>query len=232
MLLEDVRVQPNASERSVISWPSLPMADDPDWVLLVECNDLAELHTLRASLEAHGIPCQVHGEHTHGILGPIQGAMIRPRVLVPRRALVHARELAEDVVGPFDEVLAEDDAADGEAPYRVAAAPVPAERERPAPSVRPKSYAALVLVAFVVLPPLFGVSHLYVGRNTRAGILAAISVFAIAASFHGVLWTQAVLGMVWVLDLVGGAVGIAAHNRTVKALQAADDEGDEDDEDE
>lgn len=55
-----------------------------------------------------------------------------------------------------------------------------------------------------------------------------ISVLAITALYRGAWWAPSVLGVVWVVDMVGGAVGIAAHNRRVKALAAANPEPDED----
>jgi len=95
------------------------MPDNLEWVTLVECNDVGELHALRAALEAHGVPCQIQGEHTHGILGSFHGSMVRSRVMVPRPGLAVARQLAEDIVGPFDERPPTDDAAPDELPFRV-----------------------------------------------------------------------------------------------------------------
>ena len=33
------------------------MSDQDEWVRLIECNDVVELHTVRATLEARGVPC-------------------------------------------------------------------------------------------------------------------------------------------------------------------------------
>jgi len=69
------------------------MSDQDEWVRLIECNDVVELHTVRATLEARGVPCRVRGEHTHGIMGAMQGAVVRSRVEVPRWVPTVAREL-------------------------------------------------------------------------------------------------------------------------------------------
>jgi uncharacterized membrane protein len=198
------------------------MSEDTEWVLLVECYNMAELHTLRATLEAHGVPCRIHGEHTHGIFGPIQGAMARSRVLVPRRALAAARELAEDIVGPFDERPEPGDDAAKESPFRTAAELEPTDAAEP-PAARPKSYAVLVAVAVLMLAsmPLAGVAHLYVHRNVRGGILLVTSVFSITAFFRGAWWAPLVLNLAWIADFVGGAIGIAGHNRRINELPPA-----------
>lgn len=216
------------------------MTDDADWVLLVECNTMAELHTLRATLEARGVPCRVHGEHTHGVLGPIHGAVARPRVLVPRRALGVARALAEDIVGPFDERPEPEDAAADASPFRTSAELAPgddddaddddadddaspddalAERRGPR-ALRPRSYGALVLIACIG-GPFLGLSHLYVRRNVQAAILATLSVISIVALLKGATWPPLVLAAVALLDLLGGMLGVAAYNRGLAALPAA-----------
>lgn len=223
------------------------MTGDPDWVLLVECNTMAELHTLRATLEARGVPCRVHGEHTHGVLGPLQGAAVRSRVLVPRRALRVARALAEDIVGPFDERPEDDDDAYDASPFRTAAelaagddeaAPDDAlarperfaetddddaEDDEPEPPGRPKSYAALgaVLVLMLASAPLAGLAHLYVHRNVRGGLLLGLSIACAVAALGGVAWASGLLAGLWALDLVGGTLGIAEHNRRLRALPPA-----------
>ena len=217
------------------------MPDDAaDWVLLVECYTMAELHTLRATLEARGVPCRVHGEHTHGVLGPIQGAMARSRVLVPRRALGVARALAEDIVGPFDErPELEDDESDA-SPFRTAAEEYegpealdegtaagepddPTPDDEAGPLARPKTFLALgaVLVLVLASVPAAGVAHLYVHRNLRGGILLVLCLFSAAATYAGVPWASLVFSILWVLDLAGGALGIAEHNRRLRALPPA-----------
>jgi len=218
------------------------MPDDTEWVLLVECSTMAELHTLRATLEARGVPCLLHGEHTHGVLGPIHGAAVRSRVLVPRRALKLARSLAEDIMGPFDEQPEFDDDDHPQAsPFRTSTELDPddesehdeaeddepeasssdqpdalAERRRTRP-LRPRSYAVLMLI--VLLGGAFlGLSHLYVRRNRIALVLATLGIFSLAALSRGVVWAEIVLSVTWVLDLVGGLNGVYEDRRRHAAL--------------
>jgi hypothetical protein len=216
------------------------MSDDADWVLLVECTTTAELNVLRATLEARGVPCRVHGEHTHGVLGPIQGAVARPRVLVPRRALSLARTLAEDIVGPFDERPEDDDDAPDASPFRTSAERADedederdgddaastdepsalAEKRGSARPLRPRSYAGLFLV-LLTGGAFFGLGHLYVRRNVRAGILASVSVFSIAACTQGAMWAVNVPIVVALVDLVGGILGVREDRRRHAALASA-----------
>lgn len=195
------------------------MSDDHAWVTLVECNDVGELHALRAALEAHGVPCRTEGENTHGIMGAIHGSMVRSRVLVPRRGLMVARKLAEDIVGPFDEPSppsATDDDDVDESPFRrQAEAAVEGEDDEPTPppAMRPKSYSRLVLIAFMVVAPLFGLSHVYAGRNARAGVLLLLTVVALPQALFGAAWAWWMLVGIWLADILGGAVAIAEHNR-------------------
>jgi hypothetical protein len=205
------------------------MSDVGDWVVLVECHDVGELHALRATLEAHGVPCRIHGEHTHGIMGAIHGSMVRSRVLVPRPALEVARELVTDIVGPFDEPssVGADDDADDESPYRQAAelAPEPEheapERDPEVPAPRLKSYGRLVLVVLLVVGPLFGLAHLYAGCNRQAGVLALFTLVAAPAAFQGASWALLLLAGIWLADIIGGALGIAEHNRRVQAAASS-----------
>ena len=186
------------------------MNDERQWVLLCECHNIAELQVLRATLEARGVPCQVQGEHTYSVLGPIHGAVARARVLVPRGGLVQAREVAEDIVGPFDSATTRQDAESG-SPYRSEASPPPPTNPV-ASSSHLKSHGVLVLGLFMLFPPLFGASHLYMGRRGRAGLLALTSVLHIASGLRP--W----LALVWIADVLGGAVAIQAHNQDVRAL--------------
>jgi hypothetical protein len=223
------------------------MTNDSEWVLLVECNTMAELHTLRATLEARGVPCRLHGEHTHGVLGPIQGAAVRSRVLVPRRALAVARSLAEDIVGPFDEPPAADEDEAGASPFRTAAElgpddyddeedehdaaqphdptalaePDDPDEPRDPMALRPRTYAALPLIVLTGVGPLLGFSHLYLGHSLRAAMLVLVSIVAFVANLGGAEWGVVLLGLVWLVDLVGGTLGIAAHNRRLAALALA-----------
>ncbi|MEZ4452675.1 MAG: DUF2007 domain-containing protein [Nannocystaceae bacterium] len=205
------------------------MVDGSAWVLLAECNDVAELHTLRAALEARGVPCRIEGEHTHGIMGPIHGAMVRSRVLVPAPALPVARALAAEVVGPFEDPALDgepdDDEEDDDAepsPFRRPGEPLsPVDDDEP-PAPRRKSATRLILVALLVVGPLFGLAHLYADRPVRAGVLALLSLFSLPAAIGGAPWAQVLLVAVWIADLVGGALGVAAYNR---ALPRSSDAG-------
>jgi hypothetical protein len=221
------------------------MADRDEWVLLVECNDIAELHTLRATLEARGVPCRILGEHTHGVFGTLQGAAVRSRVLVPRQALRVARALAEDIVGPFDERPEPEDAALEASPFRTSAADddedddddddddddeddddapprgaLARQRHAYRAAVRPRSYATLLLIVLIG-GPLLGLSHVYVRRMARATLLALASLCAFAAWLTGAAWALPVLVTVPILDVLGGVLGVAAERRRVAALPAA-----------
>ncbi|MBL8970600.1 MAG: DUF2007 domain-containing protein [Myxococcales bacterium] len=187
------------------------------WVLLAECHDVAELHALRAALEARGVPCQVRGEHTQGIMGAFHGSTVNSRVLVPAPALAVARELARDIVGPFAEAPAEAEAEADESPFRRAGEAAPEAEEarevEEAPPLRLKSYARLVMIVGLLVGPLFGLGHVYAGRNFAAGLLVLLTLFAAPAALGGAAWAQGVLAGVWLTDVIGGAIGIAAYNR-------------------
>ncbi len=209
-----------------------PVTDEREWVLLVECYSAQELHLVRASLEARGVPCKIHGEQTHGVLGPIQGAVAPPRVFVPQGGLSIARELVEDIVGPFESSMEEDEDGEVGSPFRRASS-TPSEDEPELPVVRRKSFAVLVLIGAMSVAPLMGLSHVYVGKTTRAGLLLLTSVLSILLMARGAGWAGLLLGGVWLADLVGGALAIAEHNRAVQALEAArPDEDEDEDEDE
>lgn len=198
------------------------MRDTDGWVLLTECHDVAQLHALRAALEARGVPCRIEGEHTHGIMGAFHGAMVASRVLVPVPALPVARTLVADILGPFDEQAEDDELPADETPFRREADAItdaiaePAEPAEP-PALQLRSYARLVLVVFLVIGPLLGLGHLHAGRNLQAGLLVLLTLFAAPAALGGAAWAQGVLAGVWIADVVGGALGIAAHNRRVRA---------------
>ena len=189
------------------------------WVLLAECHDVAQLHALRAALEARGVPCQVRGEHTQGIMGAFHGSTVNSRVLVPAPALAVARELAQDIVGPFADAPAEVEAEADESPFRRAGEVAPEGEEEhevdEAPPLRLKSYARLVMIVGLLVGPLLGLGHVYAGRNLAAGLLVLLTLFAAPAALGGAAWAQGVLVGVWLTDVIGGAIGIAAYNRTV-----------------
>lgn len=194
------------------------MSESDGWVLLVECHDVAELHALRAALEARGVPCQVRGEHTHGIMGAFHGAMVSSRVLVPAPALDVARALVKEIVGPFDDMPAEEDDADA-SPFRTAAELTPEhepEQDGP-PTPALKSYTRLLLVVFLVVGPFLGLCHIYAGRNVRAGLLVLVTLFAAPMALGGAVWAPWVLAGVWLADVVGGVLGVAGHNRRISA---------------
>jgi hypothetical protein len=195
------------------------MRDTDGWVLLAECHDVAQLHALRAALEARGVPCRIEGEHTHGIMGAFHGAMVASRVLVPAPALPVARTLVEDIVGPFDEQPEDGEPPADDTPFRRDSDAIAEPEREPAepPALQLKSYARLVLVVFLVVGPLLGLGHIYVGRNLQAGLLVLITLFAAPAALGGAAWALGVLAGVWIADVVGGALGIAEHNRRVRA---------------
>jgi hypothetical protein len=75
------------------------MPSSPDeFVMLCEARDSTEAVLLRASLESRGIPTFVHGEFTHNVFGSFHGAAMRPRVFVPRKALLAALTLAAEII--------------------------------------------------------------------------------------------------------------------------------------
>ncbi|MEM7155300.1 MAG: DUF2007 domain-containing protein [Myxococcota bacterium] len=209
------------------------MASERDWVLLVECHSIAELQTVRATLEARGVPCQIHGEHAYGVLGPLHGAMIPPRVFVPRAGLALAREVVEDIVGPFDQPEREgEDPAPG-SPYRNAEPVAANDGVEPTAQTKRKSWGILPLILFIPFLPLFGVTHLHAGRSRRAGMLFFFSLLVVMLVPLGA-GRFLLLALMWVTDVLGGSILIADHNQAVRALEAAraqqeaEDEQDED----
>ncbi|MBV1860980.1 MAG: DUF2007 domain-containing protein [Nannocystaceae bacterium] len=202
------------------------MSDEREWVLLCEAMNMGEVQMLRATLEAHGCPCQIRGENTYSTLGPLHGAAVRAQVFVPRGALTTARELAEDIVGPFDAMVRNDDDEPG-SPYRREPEMGVAGSAPATPSH--KSYAVLVLGMCLVIPPLLGATHLYARRAKRAWGLALFSVLGLA------LGSTELLTLVWVADVLGGALSIRAHNAKTDALleaRALEEEEEDEDEDE
>lgn len=147
--------------------------------------------------------------------------MVRSRVLVPQPALVVARRLTEAIVGPFDEAPPPDEVVH-ETPFRRSAEAV-AEDDEPASTVaaslRPKSYGRLLIVVLLVFAPLFGLGHVYAGKPARAGVLAVLTAAAIGPFFNGAVWARWLLVAIWVVDIVGAVVAIAAHNARVRERQ-------------
>ncbi|MCH9679883.1 MAG: DUF2007 domain-containing protein [Deltaproteobacteria bacterium] len=204
------------------------MTNALQWVLLCECRDVAELHTVRASLEARGVPVRIVGEHTHAALGMLQGAAIAPRVLVPESALATARGLVEDIMGPFAEPLV-DDSGEHDGPYRGVSGFDEGTRYTPPPP-QPKSIAVISLIVLMFgIGPLLGLCHQYVGQARRGMVLAVVGIFAATVFLRGEQWAVGLLAIVWVSDVVGGVLGVLAYNAKLAASQPEDEDEDEDD---
>jgi len=77
-------------------------------VPLTTCESAEEAATLRALLEAHGIPCVVQGEHHRALLGML-GPYVEVRLLVPA---VHRPSAARGIAPPLHAVDDPDDAPD------------------------------------------------------------------------------------------------------------------------
>lgn len=94
------------------------MTASPDeFVMLCEARDSAEASLLRASLESRGIPTFLHGEFTHNVFGSFHGAAMRPRLFVPRKALLPALSLAAELIPDLRPWLEELSARSGD-PFR------------------------------------------------------------------------------------------------------------------
>ncbi len=193
------------------------MPDDDRYVLLCRCRDVVETQSVRASLDARGIPVRVEGEYVHGILGSFHGAMVQPRVMVPASALRLARRIAADVVGPFDDTDDDEEAEAVGSPWRlpagddeIATDDASAAELEEGPLVRPKRLGVLALLALMGIA--VGFAHIYVGHPRRGVALLVVTAFAIGSTIvdgPGLL----LIPIVWVLDLVGGVVGVVRHNR-------------------
>jgi hypothetical protein len=186
---------------------------------------------LRAALEARGVPLRIEGATTHGMLGMIHGAGLAPRVMVPKAWRTTAREIAAEIVGPFD------DAADDDAPRVIAATPFRAMTPEPdepdgddgdggddddrddddddheVATVAParRSFAVPLMLAVLGLP--WGFAHIYARRPMRG--LALMLTAAIAAGWllSGSMLGAGLLATVALVDLVGSFVLIARDNR-------------------
>jgi Putative prokaryotic signal transducing protein len=202
------------------------MARNEAYVLLCRCRDAVEAQAVRAALDARGIPVRVEGEHMHGILGSLHGAMVQPRIMVPPAALGVSRQLAAEIVGPFDDPDEPLDPHGEGSPWRLPAelddgpdAVVSPDDDAPdeGPLVRRKSLGVIGLLALMGLA--VGFAHIYVGRPRRGLALLVVAAFAvgslIAGRSGGVL-----LPLVWLLDVVGGVLGVLRHNRGIAAPAA------------
>lgn len=204
------------------------------WVLLCECWDVAELHTVRACLEAHGLPVRVQGEQTHGVMGMLHGATVRSRILVPQAGLTLARELAQEVMGPFADGQNGDDAQGS--PFRREGQPTLAQRPH---SRRPRRRKRLITIGIISAAALFfpitGLAHLYVARYRRGAVLLVCTLFAHGVAASESLWGISLMILLLVLDAIGGGRGVLEYNLALAQERkelGLDDEDDDEDEDE
>lgn len=194
--------------------------DDEPYVLLCECRNVGELHLVRAALQAHGVPLRVEGEAVHGVLGAIHGAAQMPRILVPPKWLQSAREIAADIVGPFDEAPADvDDEAPG-SPFREGAAEddAQAEPDDEGPLERPKMHGVPLLLAMLGLA--VGLGHIYARRMRTGLFLLAFAIVGVVAMIGGRPWGVVVVVAVELTDLVGALVAVTMYNRALRARSA------------
>ncbi|MBL8945262.1 MAG: DUF2007 domain-containing protein [Myxococcales bacterium] len=201
------------------------MADDA-LVLLCTCRDAGELQMLRAALEARGVPLRIEGATTHGMLGMIHGAGLAPRVMVPPQWRATAREIAAEIVGPFD------DGGDDDAPRAIAATPFRAmtpDPDEPDGDAEPddddddddddvatvaparRSFAVPLMLAVLGLP--WGFAHIYARRPVRGLALMVTAAIAAGWVLSGSMLGAYLLGTVALVDLVGSIALIARDNR-------------------
>lgn len=205
------------------------MADDA-LVLLCTCRDAGELQMLRAALEARGVPLRIEGATTHGMLGMIHGAALAPRVMVPPQWRATARQIAAEIVGPFD------DGGDDGTPRAIAATPFramtpdpddeledPAELEDDEPddeddvaTVAPTRRSVAVPLMLAVLGLPWGFAHIYARRPMRG--LALMFTAAVAAGWllSGSMIGAYLLAAVGLVDLVGSIALITRDNRATR----------------
>ncbi len=198
------------------------MSRDDRYVLLCRCRDAVEAQAVRAALDARGIPVRLEGEHMHGILGSLHGAMVQPRIMVPASALRIARTLAADIVGPFDDPGDDADEGDEGSPWRLPAAESDdaqlveiddtGDELEDSPPVRRKSMGVVGILALMGLA--VGFAHIYVGHTGRGLALLVLAAFAVGSLIVGGPG-MALLPVVWALDIVGGVVGVVRHNRAL-----------------
>jgi TM2 domain-containing membrane protein YozV len=197
------------------------VADDAH-VLLCTCRDAGELQMLRAALEARGVPLRIEGATTHGMLGMIHGAGLAPRVLVPPVWRPMARQIAAEIVGPF-----EDEEQDG-GPRAVAGTPFrglspEAEPEAddhdhdhdhdhdPVGGLARRNVAVPLMLAVFGLP--WGLGHIYAGRPRRGVALMVVALGAAGLWFSGVSIAWVVLVAVGLADLAGSIALIQGDHR-------------------
>ena len=201
------------------------MSDD-EFVCIGTSSDPMVIEAVRSSLEARGIPFTIHGAQATAMLGSFYGAPLASRVMVPRSHAAVAVELAEEVMGELDGVdgEVEDDGhpTDDHPMRREPHDPEDEEDEEERQLVRsakPKSIAIPVILAVVGIG--LGFSHIYAGRRTMGGILLLLALFGLGMSLGGNWLGPLLLAGVWLTDLVGGLLGVAAFNRAQRQLAPA-----------
>jgi hypothetical protein len=189
--------------------------DEEPYVLLCECRNVGELHLVRAALQAHDVPLRVEGEAIHGVLGAIYGAAQMPRISVPPKWLQRAREIATEVVGPFDDAPPEpEDDAPG-SPFREGAAEPDDAPDDEGPLERPKMHGVPLLLAMLGLA--LGLGHIYARRMRTGLMLLAIAAIGGTAMLVGQPWGIGLIVAVELFDLVGALVAVTMYNRALRA---------------
>ena len=200
------------------------MADGDTFVLLCECRNVGELQLVRAALQARGVPMRIDGETLHGVLGALHGAALAPRVLVPKMWLPTARSIAAEVVGPFEDAEPEGEATRARLSLREPAGeddddePAPTDDDDDdepdeVPAERRKFVGVPLLLALVGLAIGFG--HLYVRKTGIGAALLFVFLAAFAAWIAGRSAALYVMAGVYVIDVVGGVLGVIRHNRAL-----------------
>lgn len=188
-------------------------------VPLCECWDIVEAQSLRASLEARGVPVHIDGEHQRAATGLLL-AGVKLRAMVPRSQLELARRLAADLRPD----LAPDD--EDDAPPDVHTSP--ARRlpdgdsvedddevvEEDGPLVRKKSLAAAVLLAFIGLA--IGTLHIYAGEQQLGIALVIVAVFGVGLWIAGQPAGQMIVMLVWAIDIVRGFILLRRQNAALE----------------
>ncbi len=201
------------------------------FVELCTCVDGLTAHSVRAALEARGIPVVIQGGQTHDMLGPIAAPYMQPRVLVHPEDLSTAKVIAEDIVGRLDDHPDPESPPDRvDDPMR----PIPSEfasedddlddldeddadedrdGDIEATPPKPKRYGVPLLLAFLGLG--LGLSHIYAGRGTIGGVLLLMALLGITLSISGQILGLFIVAVVWSVDLVGGLMAVARHNQAL-----------------
>lgn len=192
--------------------------DEEPYVLLCECRNVGEFHVVRAALQANEVPLRVENEAIHGVLGAIYGAAQMPRISVPLKWLPRAREIATEVVGPFDDAPPEPEDDTPGSPFREGAAEVEDEPDDEGPLERPKMHGVPLLLAMLGLA--LGLGHIYARRMRTGLMLLAIAAIGGIAMLVGHPWGIGVIVAVELFDLVGALVAVTMYNRAIRARAA------------